>query len=147
METHQEWIGGLKSRVSPLKSLVSPLNRGLGSAKSGSDHAMADCGDVPAGGDVQGGDLGRKAGIRTRKWARGRIELPTRGFSVRFRTIALGYHRPASDNKRYSASTSAARKGGRCTGVCSCCFVLRGTVGGQWRRVSCRATRGQSRRS
>src|SRR5712664_1450844 len=67
METHKEWIGGLKSRVSPLKSLVSPLNRGLGSAKPGSDYAMADFGDVPAGGDVQGGDLGRKAGIRTRK--------------------------------------------------------------------------------
>src|SRR5438034_5388225 len=68
METHQEWIGGLKSRVSPLKSLVSPLNRGLGSATPGSDYATADCGDVPSGGDVQGGDLGRKAGIRTRKW-------------------------------------------------------------------------------
>src|SRR3989442_15889831 len=68
METHQEWIGGLKSRVNPLKSLVSPLNRGLGSATPGSDYATADCGDVPARGDVQGGDLGRKAGIRTRKW-------------------------------------------------------------------------------
>ena len=63
METHQEWIGGLKSRVSPLKPLVSPLNRGLGSAKPGSDYAMADCGDVPAGGDVKAGIWGEKLGL------------------------------------------------------------------------------------
>jgi len=58
METHKEWIGGLKSRVRPLESLVNPLNGGSGSAKPG---------------------CGAKSWDQEAKVARGRIELPTRG--------------------------------------------------------------------
>src|SRR3989442_13718890 len=101
METHQEWIGGLKSRVSPLKPLVSPLNRGLGSAKPGSDYAMADCGDVPAGGGVQGGDLGRKAGVRGRKWPGAETNCPQAGFQAR----ALPPELPRRRTRKFTTHT------------------------------------------
>ncbi len=63
--------------------------------------------------------------------ARGRIELPTRGFSVVACTAALGRHQPASDTRRYHISTSAADTGGRCAGIVCHRLGLRGTVGGQ----------------
>src|ERR1051325_4511545 len=65
--------------------------------------------------------------------ARGRIELPTRGFSVRFFARAPRVHRTVSDTKDYTLSISAGRSGGRGVGACSCWLVLRGTVGGQRR--------------
>src|SRR5207247_2021136 len=63
--------------------------------------------------------------------ARGRIELPTRGFSVLPAVFSVPEHRPTSDIRCYYIHTSAAALGGRCVGSRRICLMVRGTTGGQ----------------
>ena len=63
--------------------------------------------------------------------ARGRIELPTRGFSVLPAVFSIPEHQPTSHSKRYYIGTSAAAVGGRCLGSRCTCLMVRGTTGGQ----------------
>src|SRR6266851_9671151 len=153
METHKEWIGGLKSWVSPLKPLANPPNLQISRLKGGSGSATL----RPVRATVDSGDLWGESG-RTRakpvcgvrsldreaKVARGRIELPTRGFSVLPAVFSIPEQQPASDSKRYYIGTSAAAIGGRCAGSWCTCLMVRGTTGGQSARLAGGA---QSRRA
>jgi hypothetical protein len=112
---------------------ISRLKGGSGSATLRPVRATVDSGDL-------WGESGRTrakpvCGVRSldreAKVARGRIELPTRGFSVPSGVFSVREHRPTSDITRYHISTSAAALGGRCVGSRRICLMVRGTIGGQ----------------